>query len=187
MVEQNDPFDEVRWDLTAVDAHSGDRTVLASREGTVPEAFQVLPNAHGGQPRFAVAELGVGADLSDGQSTISGWDGQGHTLWSYTTASTVGRPNAPTMELSSDAKGSEVFASLSDPTKDTAATPAGPEHTQLVGLNAATGHLDWRREGAVSGDTLTRYQGGLLTVGYDDTAYTVNPGSGKAQAMPLAA
>ncbi|MGW2965150.1 hypothetical protein ACWDGI_42830 [Streptomyces sp. NPDC001220] len=186
VVEQNDPFDKVRWDLTAIDAHSGDRRVLASREGTVPEAFQVLPNAHGGQPRFAVAELGVDADLSDGQSTVSGWDGQGHTLWSYTTASTVGGANAPTMELSSDAKGSEVFASLSDPTRDTAATPAGPEHTQLLGLNAATGHLDWRREGAVSGDTLTRYQGGLLTVGYDDTAYTVNPGSGKAQAMPLA-
>ncbi|MFE2578694.1 hypothetical protein [Streptomyces sp. NPDC059378] len=186
VVEQNDPFDEVRWDLTAIDAHSGDRRVLASRQGTVPEAFQVLPNAHRGQPRFAVAELGVDADLSDGQSTISGWDGQGHTLWSYTTASTVGRPNAPTMELSSDAKGSEVFASLSDPTRGTAATPAGPEHTQLLGLNAATGHLDWRREGAVSGDTLTRYQGGLLTVGYDDTAYTVNPDSGKAQAMPLA-
>lgn len=186
VVEQNDPFDEVRWDLTAIDAHSGDRRVLASREGTVPEAFQVLPNAHGGQPRFAVAELGVDADLSDGQSTISGWDGQGHTLWSYTTASTVGGPNAPTMELSSDAKGSEVFASLSDPTKDTAATPAGPEHTQLLGLNAASGHLDWRQEGAVSGDTLTRYQGGLLTVGYDDTAYTVNPRSGKAQTLPLA-
>ncbi|MGW7244046.1 S53 family peptidase [Streptomyces sp. NPDC054804] len=186
VIEQNDPFDEVRWDLTAIDAHSGDRRVLASREGTVPEAFQVLPNAHGGQPRFAVAELGVDADLSDGQNTISGWDGQGHTLWSYTTASTVGGPNAPTMELSSDAKGSEVFASLSDPTKDTAATPAGPEHTQLLGLNAASGHLDWRQEGALSGDTLTRYRGGLLTVGYDDTAYTVDPGSGKAQAMPLA-
>lgn len=186
VVEQNDPFDKVRWDLTAIDAHSGDRRVLASREGTVPEAFQVLPNAHGGQPRFAVAELGIDADLSDGQSTISGWDGQGHTLWSHTTASTLGQPNAPTMELSSDAKGSEVLASLSDPTRDTAATPAGPEHTQLLGLNAATGHLDWRREGAISGDTLTRYQGGLLTVGYDDTAYTVNPRSGKAKAMPLA-
>lgn len=186
VVEQNDLFDKVRWDLTAIDAHSGDRAVLASREGSVPAAFQVLPNAHGGQARFAVAEIGLDADLSEGQSTISGWDGQGHTLWSYTTASTVGRPNAPTMELSSDAKGSEVFASLSDPTKDTATTPAGPEHTQLIGLNAATGHLDWRQEGAVSGDTLTRYQGGLLTVGYDDTAYTVNPRSGKAQAMPLA-
>ncbi len=186
VVEQNDPFDKVRWDLTAIDAHSGERAVLASREGTVPEAFKVLPNAHGGQPRFAVAELGIDADLSDGQSTISGWDAQGRTLWSYTTASTIGGPNAPTMELSSDAKGSEVFASLSDPTKATAATPAGPEHTQLVGLNAATGHLDWRQDGAVSGDTLTQYQGGLLTVGFDGTAYTVNPHSGTSHAMPLA-
>ncbi|MEV6057442.1 hypothetical protein [Streptomyces sp. NPDC052107] len=186
VVEQNDPFDTVRWDLTAVDAHSGDRTVLASREGTVPEAFQVLPNAHGGQPRFAVAELGIDADMSDGQSTISGWDAQGHTLWSYTTASTIGGPNAPTMELSSDAKGSEVFASLSDPTRATAATPAGPEHTQLIGLNATTGHLDWRQDGAVSGDAITHYKGGLLTVGYDDTAYTVDLRSGKTRAMPLA-
>lgn len=184
VVEQNDLFDKVRWDLTAIDAHSGDRAVLASREGSVPAAFQVLPNAHGGQARFAVAEIGLDADLSEGQSTISGWDGQGHTLWSYTTASTVGRPNAPTMELSSDAKGSEVFASLSDPTKDTATTPAGPEHTQLIGLNAATGHLDWRQEGAVSGDTLTRYQGGLLTVGYDDTAYTVNPAAARRRLCP---
>ncbi|MGW4517352.1 S53 family peptidase [Streptomyces sp. NPDC004393] len=186
VVEQNDPFDKVRWDLTAVDARSGDRTVLASREGTVPEAFQVLPNAKDGRPRFAVAELGIDADMSDGQSTVSGWDAQGHTLWSYTTASTIGGPNAPTMELSSDAKGSEVFASLSDPTRATAATPAGPEHTQLIGLNAASGHLDWRQDGAVSGDTLTPYQGGLLTVGYDDTAYTVNPHSGTSHAMPLA-
>jgi hypothetical protein len=186
VVEQNDPFDKVRWDLTAVDAHSGDRTVLASREGTIPEAFQVLPNAHGRQPRFAVAELGINADMSDGQSTISGWDRQGRTLWSYTTASTVGGPNAPSMGLSSDAKGGEVFASLSDPTTATAATPAGPEHTQLIALNSTTGHLDWRQDGAVSGDTLTEYQGGLLTVGYDDTAYTVNPRSGQVRAMPLA-
>ncbi|WP_115977100.1 PQQ-binding-like beta-propeller repeat protein [Streptomyces sp. 3212.3] len=186
VVEQNDPFDRVRWDLTAIDAHSGDRTVLASREGTVPEAFQVLPNAHARQPQFAVAELGIDADLSDGQSSISGWDSHGHTLWSYTTASTIGGPNAPTMGLSSDAKGSEVFASVSDPARATAATPAGPEHTQLIGLNAATGHLDWRQEGAVSGDTLTPYQGGLLAVGYDDTAYTVNPRSGTSHAMPLA-
>ncbi|MER7841251.1 PQQ-binding-like beta-propeller repeat protein [Streptomyces sp. NPDC096040] len=186
VVEQNDPFDEVRWDLTAIDAHSGARTVLASREGTVPEAFRVMPDAHGGQPRFAVAELGIDADLSDGQSTISGWDEHGRTLWSYTTASKVGEANAPTMELSSDSKSGEVFASLSDPTNATAATPAGPEHTQLIALNSRTGHLDWRRDGAVSGDTLTPYQGGLLTVGYDDTAYTVDPHSGKAQAMPLA-
>lgn len=186
VVEQNDPFDKVRWDLTAIDAHSGERAVLASREGTVPETFHVLPNAKDGQPRFAVAELGIDADMSDGQSTISGWDSRGNTLWSYTTASTIGGPNAPTMELSSDAKGSEVFASLSDPTRATAATPAGPEHTQLIGLNAATGHLDWRRDGAVSGDTLTPYQGGLLTVGYDNTAYTVNPRNGASHAMPLA-
>ncbi|MER6066606.1 PQQ-binding-like beta-propeller repeat protein [Streptomyces sp. NPDC001792] len=186
VVEQNDPFDEVRWDLTAIDAHSGERAVLASREGTVPEAFHVLPNAKDGRPRFAVAELGIDADMSDGQSTISGWDAQGHTLWSYTTASTIGGPNAPTMELASDAKGSEVFASLSDPTTATAATPAGPEHTQLIGLNAASGQLDWRKDGAVSGDTLTQYQGGLLTVGYDDTAYTVNSHSGASHAIPLA-
>ncbi|MGW2939831.1 outer membrane protein assembly factor BamB family protein, partial [Streptomyces sp. NPDC001156] len=185
VVEQNDPFDRVRWDLTAIDAHSGDRTVLASREGTIPEAFQVLPNADDGQPRFAVAELGINADMSDGQSTISGWDSHGHTLWSYTTASTVSGPNAPVMELSSGAKGGEVFASLSDPTSATAATPAGPEHTQLIALNSTTGHLVWRQEGAVSGDTITHYQGGLLTVGYDDTAYTLDPRSGKAQATPL--
>ncbi|WP_055587252.1 PQQ-binding-like beta-propeller repeat protein [Streptacidiphilus griseoplanus] len=186
VVEQNDPFDRVRWDLTAIDAHSGARTVLASREGTVPETFQVLPDAHGGRPRFAVAELGINADLSDGQSTVSGWDAQGRTLWTYTTASTVGGHNAPVMEVSFDANGGEVLASLSDPTNATAAAPSGPEHTQLVALKAATGRLDWRQEGAVSGDTFTPYQGGLLTVGYDDTAYTVNPHSGALHAMPLA-
>ncbi|MEV5957728.1 hypothetical protein AB0M11_28845 [Streptomyces sp. NPDC051987] len=186
VVEQNDPFDKVRWDLTAIDAHDGHRSVVASREGTVPEAFQVLPDAHRGRTRFAVAELGIDADLSDGQSTVSGWDRQGRTLWSYTTASTVGRPNAPTMEVSSDARSGEVIASLSDPTSATAATPAGPEHTQLVALDSATGHVDWRREGAVSGGALTHYRDGLLTVGYDDTAYTVDLRSGRARALPLA-
>ncbi|RPE37593.1 hypothetical protein EDD90_0444 [Streptomyces sp. Ag109_O5-1] len=186
VVEQNDPFDKVSWDLTGVDAYSGRRTVITSREGSVPEAFRVLPNAHGRQARFAVAELGVNADLTVGQSTVSGWGAKGRTLWSYTSASTVGGYNAPTMQLAADEKGGEVFASLSDPATAKAATPAGPEHTQLVGLNAATGHLDWRRQGAVAGDTITRYQGGLLTVGYDDTAYAVDPRTGGMRAMPLA-
>ncbi|MFI6360268.1 hypothetical protein ACIBJF_48850, partial [Streptomyces sp. NPDC050743] len=186
VVEQNDPFDKVSWDLTGIDAHNGRRTVITSRQGTVPEAFKVLPNTHAPQARFAVAELNITPDLTVGQSTISGWGGEGRTLWSYTTASTVGQYNAPTMGLASDAKGSEVFASLSDPTRASAAAPAGPEHTQLVGLNAATGHLDWWQQGAVSGDTISPYQGGLLTVGYDSTAYTVDPGTGRMQAMPLA-
>ncbi|SEK53061.1 PQQ-binding-like beta-propeller repeat protein [Streptacidiphilus jiangxiensis] len=179
-VEQNDPFDAVRWDLTAIDARTGARTVLASRSGTVPEAFQVLPHH-----RYAVAELGINPDLSDGQSSVSVWDANGSTLWSYTTASTVGGPDAPTMALADS--GGELVASVSDPAAPTAALPGGPEHVQLIGFDPASGRLDWRREGALAGDTLTRYQGGLVTTGYDDTAYLLDPGTGRtSDTMPLA-
>ena len=80
VVEQRDPFDVVGWDLTSVDARSGERVVITSREGTIPEAFQVAPAAHGRPAGYAVAELGINADLTDGQSTVSGWDDRGRTL-----------------------------------------------------------------------------------------------------------
>ncbi|MBF9069017.1 outer membrane protein assembly factor BamB family protein [Streptacidiphilus fuscans] len=187
VVEQNDPFDAVRWELTAFDPRTGARSVIAERDGTVPEAFAVNPHAHSGQATYAVAELGINADLSDGQSTVSGWDARGNTLWSYTTASTVSGPNAPTMALAypTDGRG-EVVASVSDPNNPSASLPDGPEHTQLIGFDPRDGHVDWQNQGALSGDTLTPYQNGLLTVGYDDTAYTVDPHSGRSDAMPLA-
>ncbi|WP_069465305.1 PQQ-binding-like beta-propeller repeat protein, partial [Actinacidiphila rubida] len=186
VVEQNDPFDEVRWDLTSIDPHSGARAVVTSREGTIPEAFRVVPDAHGKEARYAVAELGINADLTDGRSTVSGWDAQGGTTWSYTTASTVGGPNAPVMALDYDTHGNgEVVASVSDPAPDTAALQNGPEHTQLLAFDAADGSVDWKKEGAVSGDQLTAYHGRLLTVGYDETAYLTDPQDGSAQTLPL--
>ena len=186
VVEQNDPYDAVRWDLTSIDARTGARSVITSREGTIPEAFQVVPGAHGHQARYAVAELGINADLSDGQSSVSGLDAHGKSLWSYTTASTVGGANAPTLALSSLSQGSgEVVASVSDPVADSAADPDGPEHTQVIGFDATTGGIDWKQEGALSGDQLTSYQGRLLTVGYDDTAYTFDPEQGRPKATAL--
>ena len=186
VVEQNDPYDAVRWDLTSIDLRTGVRSVIASRDGTIPEAFQVIPGARPGQAAYAVAELGINADLSDGQSTVSGWDAKGDTLWSYTTASTVGGANAPTLALSYSAEGrGEVVASLSDPVDDSATEQDGPEHTQVIAFDAASGQIDWRQQGAVSGDEFTDYQGRLLTVGYDDTAYTFDPAKGQPQAMPL--
>ena len=185
VVEQRDPYDVVGWDLTSIDAHSGARSVITSREGTIPEAFTVAPDPHGHQARYAVAELGINADLTDGASTVSGWDGSGRTLWSYTTASTVGGAETPVLALAFDSRGS-VVASVSDPVQDTAADPAGPEHTQLIAVDAGSGKAEWRQQGAVSGDQLTEYQGKLLTVGYDDTAYTFDPAEGGSQAVPLA-
>ena len=95
------------------------------------------------------------------------------------------------MALTYDTRGGEVVASLSDPAADTAANPAGPEHTQVIGFDAGSGKIDWHREGALAGDQFTPYKGGLLTVGYDDTAYTFDPAEGgpgdsHSQTMPLA-
>lgn len=186
VVEQNDPYDAVRWDLTDVDAHSGKRTVLASREGTIPEDFEVNTDAHGGQAAYAVAELGINADLSDGQSTVSGWDAHGKTLWTRTTASTVGGANAPTTSLKWESNGSEIVAAISDPVAWSAERPNGPEHTQLTALDGKKGSIAWAREGAVVGDRVTDYRGGMLTVGYDDTAYVVDPRKGTTTAtLPL--
>nr|WSX75432.1 S53 family peptidase [Streptomyces sp. NBC_00899] len=186
VVEQNDPFDSVRWDLTSIDPRSGTRSVIASREGTIPEDFQVVPDPHGHEVRYAVAELGINADLTDGQSTVSGWDDRGRTVWSQTTASTVGGPNAPVLALQYDTHGSgEVVASVSDPANDSATLQNGPEHTQVLGFDAQSGSVDWKQEGSVSGDQLTPYQGRLLTVGYDSTAYFFDPEKGLPQPLPL--
>ncbi|OIJ67062.1 hypothetical protein WN71_015205 [Streptomyces mangrovisoli] len=180
VVEQNDPYDAVRWDLTGVDAHSGKRTVLASREGTIPEDFEVNTDAHGGQAAYAVAELGINADLSDGQSTISGWDSHGKTLWTRTTASTVGGANAPTTDLKWENDGADVVAAISDPVEWSSDRPDGPEHTQLTALDGRRGGVDWAQDGAVVGDRITDYRGALLTFGYDDTAYVTDPRKGTA-------
>ncbi|MFI0724514.1 hypothetical protein [Streptomyces sp. NPDC021224] len=187
VAEQNDPYDAVRWDLTAYDARTGSRSVLASREGTIPEAFVVNGQAHGGQARYAVAELGIDpVTLADGQSTVSGWDGHGRTVWHHRTASTVGGANAPTLSLAFDPHGQgEVLATVADATAVTAATPEGLSHMQLLAFDARDGGVRWRREGDVTGDQVTPYQGRLLTVGYDATAWSIDPRRGDATALPL--
>ncbi|NUS15342.1 MAG: hypothetical protein HOY69_28785 [Streptomyces sp.] len=187
VAEQNDPFDAVRWDLTAYDTHSGARSVLASRNGTIPEAFLVNGQAHGDEARYAVAELGIDpVTLADGQSTVSGWDEHGTTVWSHQTASTVGGANAPTLALEFDPSGhGQVIAAVADGTAVSAATPEGIYHMQLLAYDATDGKAMWRREGDVTGDQVTRYQGRLLTVGYDATAWSIDPQHGGATALPL--
>ncbi|MFC1442389.1 hypothetical protein ABUW04_29465 [Streptacidiphilus sp. N1-10] len=186
VAEQNDPLDAVRWDLTAINSVTGKRTVVASRNGTIPEAFVVNPTPHGHEAAIAVAELGINADLSDGQSTISGLDGSGKTLWSYRTASTVGNANAPTLSLTFDPNGSgEVYAAVSDATAMTLTNPEGIYHNQLLAFNASNGSIDWKRDGDAVGDQVMPYQGGILTVGYDLTANRFLGNSGKSVTEPL--
>lgn len=186
VAEQNDPFNAVRWALTAIDVTTGERSVLASRDNTIPEAFVVNAGAHGKQARYAVAELAINADLTDGQSSISGWDAEGHTIWSRTTKSTVGGANAPTLSLMPDSRGhGHIFAAIADPTQQTLAHPEGPTHSHLVAFDARNGRTVWSREGAVVGDQITRYHGDLLTVGYNLTAYRVDRVKGRATPSPL--
>ncbi|MFF7337118.1 hypothetical protein ACFZAT_07210 [Streptomyces sp. NPDC008163] len=185
VAEQNDPLDAVRWDLTAVDVRSGKRSVLTSRDNTIPEAFVVNEDAHGKQARYAVAELGINADLTDGTSAVSGWDERGRTTWTYRTRSTVGRPNAPTLSLTVDPHGrGQVYAAVADPVAQTRTRTDGPEHSQLVAIDATSGRTQWVREGAVVGSQVTPYRGAMLTVGYDLTAYTFGAG-GDAKPLPL--
>ncbi|WP_052440777.1 S53 family peptidase [Streptacidiphilus anmyonensis] len=186
VAEQNDPYDAVRWDLTAIDARTGARAVLAERDNTLPEAFLVNDQAHGKDARYAVAELGINADLSDGQSTVSGWDEKGDTVWSYQTSSTVGNPNAPVLSLNYDPSGhGQVFAAVADNVADSAADPEGVYNTQLLAFDARNGNLTWRRDGDVTGDQTTLYRGGLLAVGLDADAWTVDTANGKASDLPL--
>ncbi|MGZ2361284.1 hypothetical protein LRE75_32190 [Streptomyces sp. 372A] len=185
VAEQNDPLDGVRWDLTAVDVKSGERSVLASRTNTIPEAFVVNEDAHGKQARFAVAELGINADLTDGTSSVSGWDERGRTTWTYRTRSTVGRPDAPALSLTFDPHGrGQVYAAVADPVAQTRTRTDGPEHSQVVAIDATSGRTRWTKEGAVVGSQVTPYRGGMLTVGYDLTAYTFGAG-GDAKPLPL--
>ncbi|MFD7919852.1 hypothetical protein ACFV3R_11575 [Streptomyces sp. NPDC059740] len=186
VAEQNDPLDAVRWDLTAISVPSGKRSVITTRTDTIPEALVVNKDAHGKQARYAVAELGINADLSDGASRVSGWNGDGRTLWTHTTRSTVGRDSAPTLAVTADARGrGHVYAAVADPVPQTLSRPDGPVHSQLLALDATDGRLTWQKEGPVVGDQVTAYRGGLLTVGYDLTAYRIDPDKGAATAQPL--
>ncbi|MEE4545613.1 hypothetical protein V2S66_27055 [Streptomyces sp. V4-01] len=186
VAEQNDPLDAVRWDLTAINSVSGERTVITSRNGTIPEAFVLNPTAHGSQAAIGVAELGINADLSDGQSTISGWSSSGRTLWSHRTVSTVGNANAPTLSLTFDPRGGgEVYAAVSDATAMTLDNPEGIYHNQLLAFDSSDGRAMWRRDGDHVGDQVTPYLGGILTVGYDLTAYLSSGRTGADVTEPL--
>ncbi|MFE6995005.1 hypothetical protein ACFVAE_03540 [Microbacterium sp. NPDC057659] len=181
VTEQNDPFDAVRLDLTAIDIASGKRTVIASHDGKVPVATAVNPNGSG--PRYVLAEIGINADLTDGASTLSGVSANGADQWTYTTESTVGSARAPITGLTVGANGLAV-ATVSDGVAQSLTQPNGPEHTQLVGVDTRTGKLAWSRDGAVAGTEATPYQGGYLTAGYDLTAWHTDK-KGVASAMPL--
>ncbi|OIV39541.1 hypothetical protein BIV57_00045 [Mangrovactinospora gilvigrisea] len=184
VAEQNDPLDAVRWDLTSIDPGNGKRSVIASRNGTIPEAFLVNSGAKGDQARYAVAELGINADLSDGQSDIAGLDASGRTLWTHTTASTVGGANAPTLSLTLSGT-DKVYAAVADPAQESRTDAEAPDHSQLLAYATDGGTQLWSKAGAVVGDQITPYDGGLLTVGYDQTAYRFDPGRGTAAVLPL--
>lgn len=181
VTEQNDPYDAVRLDLTAIDIVSGKRTVIASHNGAIPVATAV--NSNGSGPRYLLSEVTINADLTDGPSVVRGVDAKGKTAWTYTTKSTVGAQIAPITGMTVDRNGTAVI-SVSDGTAQTLATPAGPEHTQLVALNARNGSVTWTREGAVAGSSMARYQGGYLTIGYEQTGWHTDK-RGRAKAMPL--
>jgi hypothetical protein len=186
VVEQNDPLDAVRWDLTSIDPHTSDRTVLATRSDTIPLAFDVNAGAHGRQPAYAVAELGINDDLSDGASSVSAWDASGRTLWTHETASTIGADQTPVLDVAVDSSGAgTVVAAIADPTASTIAHPEGPEHAQLLAFDARSGSTAWSRDGEVSGNQVTLAGGDVLTVGYDLTAWRTDVRQGRATAMPL--
>jgi len=181
VAEQNDPYDAVRLDLTSIDIATGERSVIASHDGAIPVALSV--NTNGSGPRYLLAEVTINADLSDGPSVVRGVAANGSTAWTYTTASTIGAPIAPVTGLTVDASGTAV-ATVGDGIVQSLTQPEGPLHTQLVALDTRTGKVSWTREGAVTGNRATPYQGGFLTVGYDLTAYHTDK-KGSAKAMPL--
>ncbi|UJP09415.1 hypothetical protein L2X99_13395 [Microbacterium sp. KUDC0406] len=183
VAEQNDPYDAVRLDLTAIDIASGKRTVIASHNGAIPAG--VVINPHGNGPRYLVAEVRINADLSDGPSSVVGVDANGSTRWSYTTKSTVGAPIAPITGLDVASNG-VVAVSVGDGIMQSLDNPEGPLHTQLVGLDNRSGKVAWTRDGAVTGNEAVAYQGGFLTVGYDSTAWRTDK-RGKTEALPLLA
>ncbi|WP_051839187.1 S53 family peptidase [Streptomyces sp. NRRL F-5126] len=188
VAEQNDPLDAVGWDLTTVGITSGKRSVITHRSGVIPEALAVNSGAHGKQPRYAVAELGINADLTDGQSSVSALDKHGHTTWTHQTSSTIGGANAPTLSLTYDSRGhGSVYAAVADAGPETSNRPEAPAHSRLIAFDARNGRTAWHKDGSVVGDQVTPYHGGLLTVGYGLTAYRTNPANGKATALPLLA
>ncbi|ROS79145.1 S53 family peptidase [Cellulomonas sp. PhB143] len=186
VAEQNDPTAAVRWDLTAVDARSGERNVITTRDSTIPVALAVNTDAHGNQPRYAVGEIGINADLTDGASTVSAWDASGRTLWSHAATSSVGADESPVLDVAIDTTGrGTVVAAVADPVASTNARPEGPTHSRILAFDAPGGSPAWSNEGSVVGASLTSYQGQLLTVGYGLTAWRTDISTGRSTALPL--
>ncbi|MFC8734506.1 hypothetical protein ACFT5B_18785 [Luteimicrobium sp. NPDC057192] len=185
VAEQNDPLDSVFWQLTRIDVATGKRSVVSTRESAIPVALTVNAAAHGQEPAYVAAELGINADLSDGASSVVGLGASGKQAWSYTTSTTVGAGESPVGGLTVDPQGhGQVLVAVSDPVAQSLAQPEGPLHTQLVALDARDGDVAWKQDGAVVGDGVTAYQGGYLTVGYDLTARRTTS-HGTATALPL--
>lgn len=175
VAEQNDPLDAVYWQLTDIDARSGERSVVATRNGAIPTSLQVNAHPRKGQPTYIASELGINDDLSDGASSVFALNASAVQTWSYTTASKSGADEATVLDVAFDERGrGQVLVTVGDGVPFSHADPEGPYQTQFLALNAADGELAWQQHGTVAGDTITAYRGGYLTVGYDLTAHQTN-------------
>lgn len=185
VAEQNDPTDSVFWQVTAIDAKTGDRIVLATRKSAIPTSLIANPDPKKGQPTYVASELGINADLTDGASAVVGLDGTAKQLWSHTTSSSDGAAETPVLGTAYDPRGQgQVLVTTGDGVEQSLANPEGPYQTQLTSLAAADGHVAWQNHGSIAGDQITSYNGSYLTVGYDLTAYQTNI-QGHAQSQPM--
>ncbi|WP_052226322.1 hypothetical protein [Microbacterium mangrovi] len=175
VAEQNDPLSAVYWQLTDIDAKTGSRSVIATRDSAIPTSLQVNRDARNGRPAYIASELGINADLTDGASRVFGLDAAGGQEWSYATASATGADETSVLDVALDPRGQgQVLVTTADGVAPSKTRPEGPYQTQFLALGATDGRVKWQRNGAVASDTITPYDGGYLTVGYSLTAFQTN-------------
>lgn len=187
VAEENDPEDDVSWQLTAFDPKSGSRQVLATREGTFVTSLRVADSDHH-NPAYVASELTLdlsGPNVQAISSAVLAFDSHGKNAWT-TQIPAAFDGDVPVVGglFLPDADQATVVVATQDPQNPTEAVPAGPEGTQLLSFDARSGKLRWQHAGAV-GTGLEPAQWDddrILSVAADQTAYAYKISNGAAVA-----
>ncbi|MBR7833244.1 PQQ-binding-like beta-propeller repeat protein [Actinospica durhamensis] len=182
--EETDPTDQVSWQLTAFNPRGGARSVLATRDGTLPTTLAV-GDGDRGAPAYYATDLGFDADGNATGSTALAFAASGAVDWATSVPDefTGDVPVAGGAVIAPQHHSSLIIATQ-DPRVDTEDNPDGPDDTQLMSLDSRTGAVSWDHQGAVATGLVPALQGDtVLSVAADDTAYRYRITDGSAEGV----
>ncbi|MFD6415498.1 FG-GAP repeat domain-containing protein [Streptomyces sp. NPDC060194] len=151
-LEQADPTDAVRYEITAYDLATGRRATLDARENVVPTALMVGDVAARAGEEYAVAESSLDENLFVAASTVRALDGAdpGRAVWSATVKRDAanGRDAASIWGLAA-AGGRLVASAQDDRAIGGAENPGGSRFASLT-VFTPKGAVAWQHKGVTA-------------------------------------